>query len=68
LQQEDFEDYIQTLQNKQFRTSRKPSVVINNLYTLITIVIISIAVVVYVNYVLPNQKQNITYEKNINHN
>jgi hypothetical protein len=68
MQQEDFEEYISSLKNTKFQTTRKPSVIINNFYTLITIVIISIAIVVYVNYVIPNQKKNTTYEKNIKHN
>jgi len=52
MKQEDFEEYIAHLQNKSFKTSRKDSAIINNLYTLITIVIVSIAIVVYTNYVV----------------
>ncbi|MCK5110434.1 MAG: hypothetical protein KAQ94_02855 [Arcobacteraceae bacterium] len=58
MKQEDFEEYIQTLHNKQFETSRKPSAIVNNFYSLITIVIISIAIIIYVNYVVPAQQAN----------
>jgi hypothetical protein len=55
MKQEDFEEYIKTLQNKKFQTSKRPSLIINNFYSLITIVIISIVIIIYTNYVVPYQ-------------
>lgn len=67
MKQDDFEEYIDTLQNKKYVTSRKPSSIISNMYSLITIVIISIAIVVYTNYVIPAEKaQEKKNEKQIN--
>jgi len=69
VKQEEFEEYINELQNKEFITNRRPSLIVNNFYSLITIVIISIAILIYTNYVVPaqhnktlkNAKKNINY-------
>ncbi len=58
MRQDDFEEYINKLENKKFVTSRSPSLIINNFYSLITIVIISITIILYVNYVVPAQKES----------
>ena len=57
MKQDDFVDYINTLQNKKFTTNRKASLIVNNFYSLITIVIISISIILYTNYVVPAQKK-----------
>ncbi len=58
MKQDDFEEYIKHLQNKKFVTSRRPSLIINNFYSIVTIVIISIAIIIYTNYVVPAQQNN----------
>ncbi len=55
MKQEDFEEYVKYLQNKKFVTSRRPSAIIGNFYMLVTIVIMSICIIIYVNYVVPSQ-------------
>jgi len=50
------EEEIKQIEIKSIKVPRKPSVVINNFYSLITIAIISIVIIWYVNYILPNQK------------
>ena len=65
MKQDDFVEYVQHLQNKEFVTSRKPSLIINNFYSLITIVIISVAIVIYTNYILPVQEaEKVKIQKN----
>ncbi|MEA3498963.1 MAG: hypothetical protein U9R16_07890 [Campylobacterota bacterium] len=50
-------DYIQELiDDKEFKSSKNPSTVINNYFSLVTIIIMSIAIILYVNYVVPAQK------------
>jgi len=51
MKQNDFVEYIDKLQNKRFVTTRRDSLIVNNLYSLITIVIVSIAILIYTNYV-----------------
>jgi len=69
MKQDDFVEHINYLQNKKFVTSRKQSTIIVNFYSLITIVIISIAIVIYTNYILPAQKvHQEKNEKKHNHN
>jgi len=58
MKHEDFVEYIKELENKEFVTSRQPSTIINNFYTLITIVIISVAIIVYTNYIVPSIEMN----------
>jgi hypothetical protein len=65
MKQNDFIDYINSLKNKKFTTNRKPSLIVNNFYSLITIIIISISIILYTNYVIPAQKK-IDNEKNYN--
>ena len=49
-------EYIKELQEKSdFKTTRKQSVIINNFFSLITIIMVTIAILLYVNYVVPAQ-------------
>ncbi|MEA3383360.1 MAG: hypothetical protein U9Q20_01605 [Campylobacterota bacterium] len=50
-------EHIAELQEKSYKTTKKQSVVINNFFSLITIIIISITIILYVNYVVPAQKE-----------
>ena len=43
---------------RSLKGQRKSSIIINNFYSLITIVIISIVIIWYVNYILPQQELN----------
>ena len=49
-------EYIQELQEKSYQHTKKQSIIINNFFSLITIVIISITIILYVSYVVPAQK------------
>jgi hypothetical protein len=53
MKHEDFVEYVEELRNKKFKTNRPASLIINNFYSLITIIIISLAIIVYSNYVAP---------------
>ena len=64
MKQEDFEEYVQEQQNKEFITNRRPSQIVNNFYALITIVIVSIAILVYTKYIVP-AKQNKEVKNNV---
>ncbi len=49
-------EHIKELQNnKEFKTTRKQSIIINNFFSLASIIMISIAIILYVNYVVPAQ-------------
>ena len=50
------EKELEPIQIKSIKTLRKPNTVINNFFTLITIAIMSIVIIWYVNFVLPGQK------------
>lgn len=50
------EEEIEKIQIREIRKIRSPGLVINNLYTLLTIIIMSVVILWYVNYVLPEQK------------
>ena len=61
-------EHIRDLQEKQFNTTRKQSTIINNFFSLISIIVISITIILYVNYVLPAQKDKEQQEiKKIQH-
>jgi len=49
------DEKIKPIEIRSIRVPRKPSVVINNFFSLMTIIIISLVIIWYVNYVLPNQ-------------
>ncbi|MEA3290045.1 MAG: hypothetical protein U9Q04_07695 [Campylobacterota bacterium] len=67
----DYEDrleYIKKLQSQGYKHEKSQSLVINNFYMLITIVIISVFLTIYVTYILP-QKEEEKYQtvKNTQH-
>ena len=50
-------EYINELiESREFKSSKKQSIIVNNFFSLITIIIMSIAIILYVNYVIPAQK------------
>jgi len=49
-------DNIEKIEVKSIRVPRKDSLVINNFYSLITIVIMCVVIIWYTNYILPQQK------------
>lgn len=54
-------EYINQLQEKPYKNKKSPATIILNFYTLVTIVLVSIAILLYSNYLLPSfeaKKQN----------
>ena len=49
---------IEKIVVKSLKGQRRDSVVINNFYSLITIIIMSIVIIWYVNYIFPQQTEN----------
>ena len=49
-------DEIKKIEIKSIRVPRKDSLIINNFYSLITIVIMCVVILWYSNYILPQQK------------
>ncbi|HIP13024.1 MAG TPA: hypothetical protein EYG97_00985 [Arcobacter sp.] len=47
---------IEKIEVKSIRVPRKDSLVINNFYSLITIIIMCVVILWYTNYILPQQK------------
>ena len=48
-------EYIKKLQSRtSFKGKRSPATIILNFYTLVTIVIVSIALILYSNYIIPS--------------
>jgi uncharacterized membrane protein YhiD involved in acid resistance len=47
---------VEQIQINSIRSQRKPNTIINNFFTLMTIAIMSIVIIWYVNFVLPQQK------------
>ncbi len=60
-------EYINDLQNNnnEFKTTRKQSIITNNFFSLASIIMISIAIILYVNYVVPAQDAKKQRELNI---
>jgi len=59
-------EYIKELMEHKYTKERKQSIVINNFYTLLTIGMVSIAIILYTNYVVPaqnNKKQRELQQK-----
>ena len=50
------EKEVEQIQIRSIRAQRKPNTVINNFFTLMTIAIMSIVIIWYVNFVFPQQK------------
>jgi len=51
-------ELLEKIEQRKFKYQRKQSSIINNFFTIITIAIISIVIIWYVNYILPGQKKN----------
>ncbi|RLA83302.1 MAG: hypothetical protein DRG78_04810 [Epsilonproteobacteria bacterium] len=49
-------EYINELQTKEIKTSRRQSIIINNFYSLMTIIIMCVAVIFYTVYIVPAQE------------
>ena len=49
-------EHIKELQEKKFKTTRKQSIIVNNFFSLISIIVICITIILYINYVLPAQE------------
>ncbi|MEA2049514.1 MAG: hypothetical protein U9O56_02105 [Campylobacterota bacterium] len=47
--------HIQELQEKEYKVTKRQSIVLNNFYSIITIVVISLSVIIYTNYLRPAQ-------------
>jgi hypothetical protein len=55
---EEENELLEKIEQRQFKYQRKQSSIINNFFTIITIAIISIVIIWYVNFILPGQKQD----------
>jgi Mg2+/citrate symporter len=51
------EEELKKIEVKDIRKERSVGLVINNFYTLLTIVIMSVVILWYVNYILPEQEE-----------
>jgi len=49
-------EYINELQNKEIKSKKRQSTVINNFYSLITIIIMCVTIIFYTVYVVPAQE------------
>lgn len=50
-------DHInELLDDNEFKSTRKQSIIVNNFFSLITIIMISIAIILYVSFVVPAQE------------
>jgi len=59
-------EHIQELiDNKEFKSTKKQSIIVNNFFSLITIIMMSIAIILYVNYVVPAQQAKKQREEKI---
>lgn len=47
---------IKQLQNNPYKGKKSPSSVINNFFALLTIVLVSVCIILYITYILPAQK------------
>ena len=47
---------IKQLQEYQFKSSKRASVVINNFFSIVTIIVVCISIIFYTAYVVPAQK------------
>jgi cell division protein FtsL len=55
-------EYINELQNKRLKSNRRQSTVINNFYSLITIIIMCVTIIFYTVYVVPAQESKLQRE------
>ena len=50
-------DHInELLEDNEFKSTRKQSIIVNNFFSLITIIMMSIAIILYVSFVVPAQE------------
>ncbi len=54
---EEQNELLEKIEQRKFKYQKKQSSIINNFFTIITIAIISIVIIWYVNFILPGQKQ-----------
>ena len=54
---EEQNELLEKIEQRKFKYQRKQSSIINNFFTIITIAIVSIVIIWYVNFILPGQKQ-----------
>jgi len=52
------DDILDRIDVQSIKPTRKQSITINNFFTIITISIMSIVIIWYVNFILPNQVKN----------
>ena len=50
------DEEIKQIEIRNIKVPRKPSLVVNNFFTLLTIIIMSVVIIWYVNYIVPVQK------------
>ena len=50
------DDINELLDDQEFKSTRKQSIIVNNFFSLITIIMMSIAIILYVSYVVPAQE------------
>jgi uncharacterized protein YpmB len=58
-------EYIQELQEKVYESTKKQSIIINNFYSIITIIIVCVAIIFYTVYIIPAQDAKKQREENI---
>jgi len=58
-------EYIKELQKNNFVSTRRQSIVLNNFYSIITIIVVCVSIIFYINYVIPAQKAKKLREEKI---
>lgn len=58
MQEQDRIEYINELQQKPYKYQKSPSMILNNFFALLTIVVISICVTIYTVYILPSKQED----------
>ena len=56
-------ELLEKIEQRKYKYQRKQSSIVNNFFTIITIAIVSIVIIWYVNLILPGQKQNKLIQK-----
>jgi len=51
-------ELLEKIEQRKFKYQRKQSSIINNFFTIITIALVCIVMIWYVNYILPGQEQD----------
>jgi len=51
-------ELLEKIEKRRYKYQRKQSSIINNFFTIITIAIVSIVIIWYVNFILPGQKHD----------